>query len=468
SSRSIVRRRRDVLRAMGAGWIDRVRWLHVHELAPPLATALRHALGTGMVVGVVTEMVVGAEHGLGARALSAQIAYDAPGLYAVIALTGGIALALSSALSAIEGWARRRTIDLDESAAAQHAPRYLPMRRHSRWALAVILVGAGGAIAVGTAARSTFLLPEPVPQTATPRVVDRVRELFPQTAGWFRIVSGARFEPGEGGRLVPVLASLTHPRVRWQDGAGHAVVSQFAPHFRTATRIGSTEHAGVWLDLTPVEGRDVQAQIQDGLVVYPDAYASTDVLYKSTPTHVDEYLLLRDSQAPLRWAYRVRLGPGLARIRQAGNQIEAVDARGIPWLRAGMPRAVDREGRKVDGTIRIEGSRVEVALDVSGLSYPILVDPDWRSTGDMAYGRFYHRADVPDDGRVLVTGGCSASVCSGDLTRPACRAVVPAIEAFDLASRTFARVVDSPVPRFFHVTQELTDGSILIAGGCTN
>ncbi len=339
--------------------------------------------------------------------------------------------------------------------------------RTLRWVVAALPALAGlGYFAAGSVADSVFDAPEPVPPGPTPRVVDRVRELFPQTVGWFRIVETARFHPGPGGRLVPDLPSLTHPRVRWEDGAGHAIVAQLAPTYRNATRIGSVHDESVWIDLVPDQGENVLAEIQDGLVVYPGALEDTDVLYKSTPTHVDEYLLLETPSAPTRWTYRARLGPGIAALRQGGNQIEAVDARGVPWMRAGAPRAIDRAGARATGTIRAEGDRVIVEIDLSGLTFPVLVDPDWRSTGDMAYGRFYHRAHLVPDGRLVVTGGCSASVCSGDLTIPSCPAVVGAIEALDMGSRTFSRVVDSVLPRYFHAGQSLRDGSVLTVGGC--
>lgn len=94
--------RRRALTAMGAGFLDRLRWLHLYELAPPLLTGLRHAVGAGTIVATVTEMVVGAEHGLGTRAVTAQIAYDAPGLYAVLVTTGAASFALSRLLLLVE------------------------------------------------------------------------------------------------------------------------------------------------------------------------------------------------------------------------------------------------------------------------------------------------------------------------------------------------------------------------------
>ena len=339
-------------------------------------------------------------------------------------------------------------------------------RRLASIVAALPVLAAIGYLAAGSLADSDFVSPEPVPPGATPRVIDRVRELFPQTAGWFRIVGTARFDPGPDGRLVPDLESLTHPRVRWEDGAGHSILAQHAPTYRNATRIGSVHDDSIWIDVVPEEGRDVAAEIQDGLVVYPGALEDTDVLYKSTPTHVDEYLLLESPRAPTRWTYRVHRGPGIVSVRQGGNQIEAIDARGVPWMRAGAPRAIDREGTRATGTIRVEGERIIVDIDLSELTFPVLVDPDWRSTGDMAYGRFYHRAHVLPDGRLLVTGGCTASVCSGDLTIPSCPAIVSALEALDPGSRTFSRIADSTVRRYFHAGESLRDGSVLTVGGC--
>lgn len=94
--------RRRALTAMGAGAVHRLRWLHLYELAPSCSTGVRHALGAGTIVATVTEMVVGAEHGLGARAMAAQIAYDAPGLYAVIVTTGLVGFGLSRLVLGLE------------------------------------------------------------------------------------------------------------------------------------------------------------------------------------------------------------------------------------------------------------------------------------------------------------------------------------------------------------------------------
>ena len=95
-----------MLQAMGASRWQTLRWLHLYEVLPGCLTAARHAVSTGLVVAVVTEMIVGAPAGLGSRAVSAQIAYDAPGLYAVILLTGALGYIAGHALILVE----RRTV----------------------------------------------------------------------------------------------------------------------------------------------------------------------------------------------------------------------------------------------------------------------------------------------------------------------------------------------------------------------
>lgn len=341
--------------------------------------------------------------------------------------------------------------------------------RHMRWRTIIrgaISTSAIVLLASVAAAQPGATTVPPTTIDGDSPAVDRVRSLFPRTAGWFRLVADARYEVGDDGRLVPDHSVLTHERVRRADGAGHSVIPRFARSFRGATRIGSGQEPAMHVEIAPATGRDVNARIEDGLVVYPDAYDDTDVFYKSTPTHTDEYLLIRSRRAPTTWRYVVRRGPGIAALRERGNAVEAVDARDNPWLRVSAPFAIDRRGTRVDGTVRVEGDMLVLSLDTSTLELPILVDPDWRSTGDMAYGRFYHHSNVLPDGRVLATGGCSASVCSGDLTLPACRTVVRAGETLDLRTRTWARAGDSGEARYFHAAESLPSGAVLIAGGC--
>lgn len=302
-------------------------------------------------------------------------------------------------------------------------------------------------------------------KTRAEDVSDDVRALFPRTEHWFRIVDGLVWGADADGGLVPDYATLTHPRVRRADGAGHFLAPRLPDHFGGVLRVASGQSPEIAIELLPRGARDVLARLEDGLVVYAGAYEDTDVLYKATPTHLDEYLLLRTARAPTEWRYRADAGSGVVGIVQAGNSVEVVDARGAPWLRAAPPVATDANGARVEGTIRVENGELVVSLDLTGLTFPVLVDPDWMSTGDMAYGRYYHQLTPLADGRFLATGGCSAAVCSGDLTI-SCRTVVRTAETLDLMTRTFSRMGDDPEARFFHAAARLDDGTVLVAGGC--
>lgn len=302
-------------------------------------------------------------------------------------------------------------------------------------------------------------------------VADEIRAIFPRTRGWFRIVSGLDWIADGADGLTPDYATLTHPRVRRADGAGHRLAPRLADHFAGVMRV-ATENATaagqatvLAITLVPIGARDVPASLEDGLVVYRGAYLDTDVVYKATPTHLDEYLLLRTADAPTHWRYRVETSSQEVTLRQAGNSIEVADRAGASWLRAAPPVAIDGSGARVEGTIHLEGDEIVVDLDTRTLRPPVLVDPDWMSTGDMAYGRYYHQLTPLADGRFLATGGCSAAVCSGDLSI-SCRTVVRTAETLDLGTRTFSRGGDDTDARFFHVAARLEDGTVLVAGGC--
>ena len=90
------------LRALGATRWQRFRWQLAYELAPIVATATQHAIAASLVVTVVAEMLVGAEHGLGARAVAAQISYDAPSMWLALLVTGLLGVALARGVALLE------------------------------------------------------------------------------------------------------------------------------------------------------------------------------------------------------------------------------------------------------------------------------------------------------------------------------------------------------------------------------
>ncbi len=94
--------RRDTARLAGLRGLALVWRVDVFEALPALFLGLRLALTAGLVIAVVSEMLVGAEHGLGARALDALIAYRSDLLGLVVLLAGGTGFALSALVAAVE------------------------------------------------------------------------------------------------------------------------------------------------------------------------------------------------------------------------------------------------------------------------------------------------------------------------------------------------------------------------------
>ena len=94
--------RRDTVRLAGLhGW-STFSHLYFFETLAPLLLGLRLAVQAGLIIAVVSEMLIGASRGLGARALAAQISYRPDLLWLAIAMAGLLGATLSSALSRLE------------------------------------------------------------------------------------------------------------------------------------------------------------------------------------------------------------------------------------------------------------------------------------------------------------------------------------------------------------------------------
>ncbi|MCC6994646.1 MAG: ABC transporter permease subunit [Deltaproteobacteria bacterium] len=93
------RERAEAVRLMGLGRLATARHLELPEALPGLILGVRVALATGLVIVIVTELLIGAPHGLGVRAREAQIAYQPAQLWLVIALSGALGALLSGLLA---------------------------------------------------------------------------------------------------------------------------------------------------------------------------------------------------------------------------------------------------------------------------------------------------------------------------------------------------------------------------------
>jgi len=82
-------------------------WTQPWESLGVLVVGLRASASTAVIVAVVTEMLVGAEHGLGARVIAAQIGGDAEGLTLDVIAAGALGYLVNLGLRGLERWARR-------------------------------------------------------------------------------------------------------------------------------------------------------------------------------------------------------------------------------------------------------------------------------------------------------------------------------------------------------------------------
>jgi sulfonate transport system permease protein len=99
--------RREMLDVAGATPLRALAWTQPWESLGVLVVGLRTSASTAVVVAVVTEMIAGPEHGLGARVIAAQIVGDTQGLTLDVLAAGVLGYVINLALRALEQWVRR-------------------------------------------------------------------------------------------------------------------------------------------------------------------------------------------------------------------------------------------------------------------------------------------------------------------------------------------------------------------------
>jgi ABC-type nitrate/sulfonate/bicarbonate transport system permease component len=99
--------RREVLDVAGAAPWQALVWTQPWESLGVLVVGLRASASTAVVVAIVTEMVAGAESGLGARVIAAQIVGDTAGLTLAMLAAGALGYGVNLGLRGMERWVRR-------------------------------------------------------------------------------------------------------------------------------------------------------------------------------------------------------------------------------------------------------------------------------------------------------------------------------------------------------------------------
>jgi len=207
------------------------------------------------------------------------------------------------------------------------------------------------------------------------------------------------------------------------------------------------------IEVIALHTRDVPAACGPRTVLYPDAYRSADSFFVAQPERAEEFILLRDSRAPRRFSYEMRVLKGAGRIREKAGVVEVVDQGGIAWLRLEPPYVVDAKQRRHQAPVTLRGSTLTVRIPDHVQGYPLLLDPAWSTTGSMIKARSHFPATLLASGKVLVTGGNGTS------------GFLDIAELYDPATGTWTANGSTVVARHTHSAVLLNTGKVLILGG---
>ena len=289
---------------------------------------------------------------------------------------------------------------------------------------------------------------------------------FPKSHHWFEQAHGIAIARGKDG-LVPDWSTVHHPRVLARDGAGQRLMPRLPALASGTTLITLDGEPDFWVRTTPIGAQAAAAEVVDGMIVYPGAFGASHLLYKLTPTHVDEYLVVPTAKAPHVLRYRMELGPAVARVRALPEVIELLDGKGAARLRMDRPFARDAAGQRRNGVLEVKDDVVTLRVNLEGLAFPVLVDPDWSTTGRLIKERFEDAALLLPGGEVLAPGGCTLTVCPRGLEMATCSSVLVEVERYNPGSGSWRQAAPMSEPRYAYASARLPDGEVLVAGGCS-
>ena len=223
------------------------------------------------------------------------------------------------------------------------------------------------------------------------------------------------------------------------------------------------EGGGVRVSLLALGAAHVTAQTDQGKVVYRDAYPQTDIIHAISPERSEEFMLLHTADAPRRFEYEISSGDSVAQVELENGGLRFTDGQG-KGLRIEPPYVVDASGTRSSSAVRWElGSEradnkrsLTLLMDPAGLTYPLVIDPSWSTTGSMGAGRGYHSATLLPNGKVLVAGGVAYS---GTLNLA---------ELFDPITGTWSSTSNMLEVHYDHTATMLPSGKVLVVGGGTS
>src|SRR6266536_358391 len=285
------------------------------------------------------------------------------------------------------------------------------------------------------------------------------REIAGFSARQSRTTQGENLTPPAG--LKPVEQEAWLAMARSQGASGGMELASFYP-----ARYGEpfvVEGEGVRVAVQPVGGTDVAAQIDNGQVMYRQAYPETDSVHLVSAGRSEEFLYLQNQCAPREFAYELSELSAGARVELVKGEVRFTNEAGhgvkieAPWLiEANGARRADAVHWELDPAQSRSGSQRLRLVVAAGLRYPLFIDPSWVTTGSLVTARSDHTATLLPSGKVLVAGGRDSG---GKLDRA---------ELYDPVAGTWTNTGRLDHARAGHTATLLPSGKVLVAGGEAN
>jgi len=303
--------------------------------------------------------------------------------------------------------------------------------------------------------------------TSTDKLLSEIQTHFHATRKWFGMVSDLQLDRAADGTVTPRFETLRSTFVLSRDAAGQTLHAHLPPLASAAHVVEFDGVDGFSVRTVEIGMKPVPAEIHQGVVVYRGAVAGGDLLYKLTPTHVDEYVYLREPPAHLRREFEFDTGSAVWTLREADTMIEALGKDGVARLRLSAPLARAADGKRRRGTAHIVGRSIVLDIDLAGLKAPILVDPDWSTTGAMTTSHWGDAAWRRPDGRVMTVGGCALTGCPSSFVQTSCGQVLANTDVWNPDSGTWNSGAAMLTARTTFAGVPLPSGDLVVAGGCT-
>jgi hypothetical protein len=281
------------------------------------------------------------------------------------------------------------------------------------------------------------------------------------------MVSDLRLERAADGTVSPRFETLHSKFVLLHDPAGQTLNAHLPAQASAAHVVEFDGVNGFSVRTEEIGMQPVPAEIHQGVIVYRGAVAGGDLLYKLTPTHLDEYIYLREPPAHLHREFEFDTGSAVWSLREADTNIEAVGKDGVAHLRLSAPLARAADGKRRRGTAHVVGRKIILDIDLTGLAAPILVDPDWSTTGTMTTSHWGDAAWRRPDGRVMVAGGCALTGCPSSFVQTSCGQVLANTDVWNPSSGTWTSSAAMGTARTTFAGVPLASGDLIAAGGCT-